>query len=396
MKPLRIYIDTNSLNDIAPKDRDWQETPLGSYLLEQSELENIEVWASPASVMEIALNKDLEQRNNMARALNTLIRGQRMMPPTEFQFMDDFLELIEHIWNSSTKSNRLEFLKSNSSRIYIALIGQLSALIDYDCSKGFLGIIAPKVATQIIHDEIFENPKAGLEKRINAIKNQNYSHLDYFNTLAKLDIDELEAKKNALRDKDYDIDKNVIKYLQKNIQVLINGYALDDLSFACDQTFVYWEDLAATIIDFKRIAIEWSTKSPKEQKENISIKPLQDEMVNRFESNMQTINDCRIILKEMVNRFHTQVRFPQISNYIIVKDLEKGLNKGKIPTGGVVLDSSHSISSLYCNILLSRDDRLNSSVDYWFKKIMKEEGLFRETVKNLNELKRSVKKGLSK
>ena len=318
------------------------------------------------------------------------------MPAKEFQIIDDFIYLISIIWPDSTKSDRLEFLKSNSSRIYIALLGQLSALKDYDCSKGFIGVIAPKVATQIIHDEIFENPKVELEKRIDAIKNKTYSHLNYFNDLTKLGIKELDNKKKELQEKEYDIDKSVVTFLQKNIQVLINGYALDDLSFACDQTFVYWEDLGATIIDFSKIVSEWNNQSPQEKSEKITIKPLDAEVVNRFENKLQTIQDCRYVLKELVYRFHTQVRFPQISNYIIVKDLEKGLNKGKIPTGGVVLDSSHSIASLYCNILLSRDERLNSSVDYWYKKIKKEEDLFRETCKNLKELKRTIEKGLKK
>lgn len=394
MKPLKIYIDTNSLNDIAPKEIDWKETELGKYLLEQSELGNIEVWASPASVLEIALNKDLEQRNNMAKALNTLIRGQRMMPPTEFQIVDDFLHEIESIWSGSTKKSRLEFLKANSSRIYIALIGQLSALKDYDCTNGFISIIAPKVATQIIHDEIFQNPKKELEKRIAAIKKKEYSHLNYINSHRDLNIEELEQKKIELRDKKYSIDKNAITYLQKNIQNLINGYALDDLSFACNQTFAYWEDLHATIIDFKKIVLEWQNNSVKEYSENISIKPLPVDLTERFTENVSTVDDCKFVLKELILRFYYQLRLPQISNYIIVKDLEKGLKNGKIPTGGVVLDSSHSIGSLFCNILLSRDERLNSSVDFWFKNIKKEEKLFRETTKNLKELRRTIEAGL--
>ena len=393
MKPLKIYIDTNSLNDIAPKNIIWDKTHLGKFLVEQVNLGNIEVWASPANVLEIALNKDLEQRNNMATALNTLISGQRMMPSKEFQIIDDFLNLIEFIWNNSIKSERLEFLKANSSRTYIALLGQLSALKNYDCSKGFIKVIAPKIATQIINDKILENPKEELEKRINAIKNKEYSHIDYFDELSTLGIDELENRKILLREKTYSIDKKAVKYLQKNIHTLIDGYSLDDLTFACSQVFVYLEDLISTI-DFYNIVTNWNNKSPIEKKKNSGIKQLEKEIVNRITNKKETLKDYRIILNEIIQRFYKQLNFPQISNYIIVKDLEKGLNNGKIPTGGVVLDSSHSIACLYTNILLSRDERLNSSVNYWFKQIKKDENVFRETVKNLNELKRKVEKGL--
>ena len=393
MKPLRIYLDNCSLNDIAPKDKKWEETEIGEYLFEHSLSGEIEVFSSPAGVIEIALNKDLDQRQNMA--MNTLIRGQRMMASKEFYIIDDFLRLVEATWNNSTKTKRLEFLKANSARVYIALLGQLAALKDYDCSKGFIGVVAPKIATQIIHSKIFENPKEEIEKRIEAIKNNNYSHLDYFNEFENMGIDRLSAMQKEYEEKEYkSIDKKAITYLQKNQDILIDGYSLDELSFAADQVFVYWEDLNSTIIDFRKIASQWTDISPIEKEHNFSFKPLDATVIKRFEENLQTVEDCRYILKSLVNRFHKQTTFTRVSNYIIIKDIEKGLTNGKIPSGGIILDSSHCIAALYNEILLSRDQRLNASVDFWFKQIKKDTGLFRETAKNLNELKRQVEKGL--
>jgi hypothetical protein len=394
MKPLRLYIDNCSLNDIAPKGTNWEETELGKYLLEKSLNGDIEVFASPAGVIEIALNKDLDQRNNMAKALNTLIRGQRMMASKEFYVIDDFLRLVEHTWNSSTKTEMMEFLKANSSRTYIALLGQLAALKDYDCSNGFIEVIAPKLATQIIHSKIFVNPKEEIEKRIDAIKNKKYTHLEYFDDLTDQTIKELEEQQKEYEEMSYTIPQNAITILKKNQEILIEGYSLDELSFAADQVFLYWEDLGSTIIDFLKIVAEWTNKSPIELDKNLSVKPLNIEVTGRFSEKKQTILDCKYVLKSLVNRFHNQTTFTRVSNYIIIKDLEKGLTAGKIPSGGIILDSSHCIAALYNEILLSRDRRLNASVDFWFKQIKKETGLFRETVKNLNELKRQVENGL--
>ncbi|WP_017495748.1 hypothetical protein [Flavobacterium sp. WG21] len=394
MKPLKLYIDNCSLNDIAPKGANWGDTDLGKYLLRKSMSGDIEVFSSPAGVIEIALNKDLDQRNNMAKALNTLIRGQRMMASKEYYVVDDFLRLIETTWNATTKAERMTFLKANSSRIYIALLGQLAALKDYDCTNGFINVIAPKLATQIIHSQIFENPKEEIEKRINAIKTKNYTHLNYYDGLTDLTIPELEKQQKEYEAKSYIIPKNAVSTLQKNQEILIEGYSLDELSFATDQVFVYWEDLAGTITNFPKIVAEWSTKSEIEKEKKLSVKPLDGEIVEKFAQQKQTISDCKIILKSLVHRFHTQTTFTRISNYIIIKDLEKGLKSGKIPSGGIILDSSHCIAALYNEILLSRDQRLNASVDFWFSELKKETGLFRETAKNLKELKRQVENGL--
>jgi hypothetical protein len=394
MKPLKIYIDNCSLNDIAPKDNDWANTVLGKYLIEKSNNGEIEVFCSPASVFEIALNKDLEQRNNMARALNTLIRGQRMMPSKEFYIVDNFLNVIEDTWSSTTSKVRLESLKENSARIFIALLGQLAALKDYDCSKGFIGVIAPKLATQVIHSQIFDNPKDEIQKRIDAIQNKQYSHLDYLKDFENLSIEELNMMQKAFEEKKYNIDKKAITLLQRNQEILINGYSLDELSFATNQVFVYSEDLYTTIIDFSKIVFDWDTKSDLEKKRNKSIKPLDHDFVNRFNDKNFTISDTRLLMKLLVNRFHDQLQLPIVSNHIIIKDIEKGLQNGKIPSGGIILDSSHCLSALFCEILFSRDQRLNASVDYWFNQIKKETGAFRETAKNIKELKRKIESGL--
>lgn len=394
MKPLRIYIDNCSLNDIAPKGSDWTDTELGKYFIEKSENGDIEVFCSPASVFEIALNKDIEQRNNMARALNTLIRGQRMMPSKEFYIIDNFLNAIENTWPSTTNKIRLELLKENSARVFIALLGQLAALKDYDCSKGFIGVIAPKLATQVIHSQIFDNPKIEIQKRIDAIQEKNYSHLEYLTEFQNLSVEELNKMQKAYEEKEYEIDKTAITLLQRNQDILIKGYSLDELSFAADQVFVYIEDLYATIIDFSKIAVEWDTKSDFEKKGSISVKPLDHELVNRFREKTFSIVDSRVLLKLLVSRYHNQLQLPIVSNHIIIKDIEKGLQHGKIPSGGVILDSSHCLSAIFCEILFSRDQRLNSSVDYWFNQIKKETGSFRETAKNLKELKRKIESGL--
>ncbi|WP_348800062.1 hypothetical protein [Flavobacterium adhaerens] len=160
--------------------------------------------------------------------------------------------------------------------------------------------------------------------------------------------------------------------------------SLEELSFAVDQVFVYWEDLAAIIIDFPKIVKEWSNKSYLELDKSLSIKPLDKELAERFAQKNQTISDCKSILKSLIDRFYTQTTFTRVSNYIIIKDLEKGFTADKIPSGGIVLDSSHCIATLYNEILLSHDQHLNASVDYWFKQLKKDARLFRETAKNLN------------
>lgn len=395
MDPISIYIDTNILNDIAPKDKDWEETEWGKCLIELSEKKQIEVWASPGNCLEIALVSDFDHRNNMARALNTLIQGQRMQPPYEFFIMENLLQHIEGNWNGTLNFERLEFLKLNSSRIYIALIGQLAALKDYDCSFGFSGIIRPKIITEIIHTSIFDNPKEELEKRLAAIRKKDFKKHDMFALYDGQSIEDLKKTELITREKKYSVDKEAIKWLKKNKEELVEGYSLDEVKSTLNQVFIYWEDLNNTIIDFPKIVSEWNKVHSLEARGNkYKVKPLPVDLVQRFENKVYTINDTILVIEELANRFYHFLIVPKVYQYTIINEIEKALNEGEIPKGSLVIDCHHAIGSIYCNFFLCRDSRLLNTIKYWHNQMPK--NIYKESATDLNEFKRKIETEINK
>jgi hypothetical protein len=395
--PLTIYIDTNILNDIAPKGNDWTNTDWGKYLIDLTNKGQIDVWASPGNCLEIALNPDIDHRHNMARALNTLTRGQRMLPAYEYFVVDNLLKHIESNWNGVLHYDRLEFLKLNSSRIYIALLGQLAALKDYDCSNGFSGIIRPKIITQIIHSTIFLNPKAELEKRLGAIRNNDFRQYDLFAEYDGKSIDELKVIEDQIKGNKYTVEKKTIEWLKKNKDELTKGYSRDEVYSSIQQVFIYWEDLNNTIIDFPKIVSDWEKIYELEPtSDKYKVKPLPPDLVERFKAKKHSIADTFTVIKELANRFYHFLIIPQVYQYTIINELEKSLNEGEIPTGGLVIDSHHSIGSIYTNLFLTRDTRLLNTVKYWHSQIPKEFNVFRGSANDLNEFKRKVEREISR
>lgn len=386
--PLKVYIDTNILNDVAPKGKPWATTKWGEYLSELSKNGTIEVWASPGNCLEIALNPDLDHRNNMALALNTLIRGQRMMPVYETFVIENFLMNVGQVWPEAVFYQPLQKIKKLSQQNYIALIGQLAALKDYDCKAGFPGIIKPKIITQIIHADLFEDPKAKLVARLEQLKNNQYLQENYFGKYEQMSIEELQNLEQSLKDRNYKVDKSAVTFLKNNKQAFIQGYSKEELQFAVNQVFEYFDD-ALFSIQFINISKNWNPLN------DSSVKPLHPELIAKF-ADVPDRNDIAMLLQALQERFYQKLGVPQMYYEIIINELEKALNTGKIPTGGLILDGHHASAAMNVDFFLCRDSRLLSTVKSMYKRINELDGGAREAMDSMAEFERKIKTALNK
>ncbi|MCW3116885.1 MAG: hypothetical protein JWM28_967 [Chitinophagaceae bacterium] len=386
--PLKVYIDTNILNDVAPKDKPWETTRWGKYLLELSENGTIEVWASPGNCLEIALNSNYNHRNNMALALNTLIRGQRMMPAYETAVIENFLVNVEKVWPGEVAYGPIQKLKKQSQQIYIALLGQLAALKDYDCRAGFPGIIRPKIITQIIHADLFEDPKAKLAMRLNQLRDKQFDQENIFASYDQMSTEDLQKLEQTLREKTYPVDKSAVTFLKNNKQEFIEGYSNEELNFAVNQVFEYFDD-ALFSIQFLNISKKWNPTNDR------SVKPLHPDLVSRLGNNPER-GDIAALLNALQDRFYSKLGTPKMYYTIIVNELEKALNMGKIPTGGLILDGHHAIAAMNVNYFLCRDSKLLSAVKTIYKGVTAIDGVTREAMDSMSEFERKIKSALNK
>lgn len=395
MEPISVYLDHNILNDIAPPKQEWNTTKWGAYLLDQTQKGHIEIYASPTNCLEIALTKDLDHRHNMARALNTLISGYRMLPTYEFIIVHNLLRHVNGNWPGTINESRFQRISSQSSRTYIALLGQLAALRDFDCSRGLAGIIAPKIISQLIQGEIFRNPLAELQKRLVGLRQGTVQSQDAFAAYDSKSLDELADLKDSLLDESFQVDKRGIKFLKDNKAEFIEGYAQDELRSSIHQVFLYHEDLEVCFAGVERVVREWATLHPLEASNpSFQLKPLPQALTAAYASGQSTRNDRYSVLKALGARFSSFLDVPKVYSSAVFNEMERTLNKGKLPTGGFALDCQHALACAATDFFLVRDAILLDTVKRWHATIMKESTLFRESADSLLDFERKVEKRL--
>ncbi|GAB3323359.1 hypothetical protein ACFQT0_26845 [Hymenobacter humi] len=396
MEPISVYLDHNILNDIAPAKQDWTTTKWGAYLLDQTQKGHIEVYASPTNCLEIALlTKDLDHRNNLARALNTLIAGHRMLPTYEFVIVQNLLRHINGNWPGTINESRFNRLQRQSARTYVALLGQLAALKDYDCSKGLVGAIAPKIITQLIQGEIFRNPLAELKKRLAGLQQVTVQSQDAFAAYDSKSLDELAELKESLLAETFTVDKQAIKFLKDNKAKFIEGYAQDELRSCIHQVFLYWEDLEVCFAGCEQVVREWATVHPLESSNpDFKPKPLPQEITAAYASGQSTRNDRYAVLKALGARFSSFLDVPKLYSSTVFNEMERTLNKGKLPTGGLALDCQHTLACAVTEFFLVRDAILLDTVKRWHATIREESTMFRESADGLQDFERKVEKRL--
>ena len=382
--PVKVYLDNNILNDVAPKDKPWDQSKWGKLLSQLSQSKKIEVWASPANCLEIALNTDYAHRQNMALGLNTLIRGQRMMPAYETVVVRRFLDVLRNVWPGYISFDRLASMEKQSSQQYIGLLGQLAALQDYDCTAGFPGIIKPKIITQLIHTDIFDDPKAKLAERLKQLNHQNFSQADAYAAYDAMSMEDLQKLDDGLRKTKHQVDKEAVKFLQKNKPKFIRGYAREEFNFSIRSVFNDFKD-AALSIGFANIVEEW------ESNKTLTLPPLPTDLRQKFEQKEAGFAEAGMVLGILKGAFESHIGWTDIYYRIIVNELERTLNTGIIPTGGVVLDGQHGVAALHTDIFICRDSKFLTTMKTIFSEINGMGGNY-DAVNDLEEFKRKVAK----
>jgi len=123
------------------------------------------------------------------------------------------------------------------------------------------------------------------------------------------------------------------------------------------------------------------------------VKPLHPDLVSNFAQGPNR-DDIANLLYALQDRLYSKLGMPKMYNNIIVNELERAINNGKIPTGGLILDGHHGIAAMNVNYFLCRDSKLLSTVKTMYKGV--NDGVTREAMDNLAEFERKIKTVLNK
>lgn len=318
-----------------------------------------------------------------------------MLPTYEFIIVQNLLRHINGNWPGTINESRFNRLQQQSARTYVALLGQLAALKDYDCSKGLGGAIAPKIITQLIQGEIFRNPLVELQKRLTGLQQGTVLSEDAFAAYDNKSLDELAELKEGLLKETFKVDKRAIRFLRDNKAKFIEGYAQDELRSSIHQVFLYWEDLNVCFFGCEQVVREWTTVHPLESSDsNFKPKPLPQALTAAYASGQTKLADRYAVLKALGARFSSFLDVPKLYSSTVFNEMERTLNDGKLPTGGLALDCQHTLACAVTDFFLVRDAILLATVKRWHATIKQESSMFRESADGLQDFERKLEKRL--
>ncbi len=89
----RMLLDNSAVNSLVAGTDHSQVSELYDCLVRMQRAQVAEVFAIPTNVIEVALCPESNKRHFMAKRLNDLIDGKRVLPSFEFAVLSDFCRI---------------------------------------------------------------------------------------------------------------------------------------------------------------------------------------------------------------------------------------------------------------------------------------------------------------
>lgn len=394
--PLKVYLDHNIWNAVAPEGIAWRDSKWSKLLLPKIENGEIEVFISPASVMElVAFGSNPKQRNNIAVAMNTMVKGINFLPAYEYSIVEEILILINNTWNDTVNLEHFNKIKEEVTRIYIGLIGQLAALPDYNVGlSGYNNIVKAKIINLIIHLKIIESPKLEIQKRLNAFNNLQIEKDLYLESLDSMSIYELLVEKDKILDNINKADGNTVQWIQKKKKILIEGHSKYDVMQSALYSFTYLEDRIKVIHGYKTIISDWLKMDGCTIHLGNKVTSLPLGLVQSNEQNTIAFKEVGELYFELFNRFSKCSLLASGSTTVIIDELINAVQSGNPPTKGLMFDSNHFAAAIYCDILVTKDGRFTSTCKKLFGEMTKK-SIKKSVVSSESEFTNAVKSHLN-
>jgi len=394
--PIKVYLDHNIWNAVAPEGTPWRDSKWSKLLLPKIENGEIEVFISPASVMElVAFGSNPKQRNNIAVAMNTMVKGINFIPAFEYSIVEEILILINNTWNDTINLEHFNKIKEEVTRIYIGLIGQLAALPDYNVGlSGYNNIVKAKIINLIIHLKIIESPKLEMQKRLDTFNNLQIENDDCLESLKSMTIDELLVEKDKILDNINKSDGNTVQWIQKKKKILIEEYSKNDVMQSALYSFTYLEDRVKVLHGYKTIISDWLKKDECTNHHGLKVAPLPLGLEQSNKQNTIAFKEVGELYFELFNRFSKCSLLASGSTTVIIDELINAVQSGNPPTKGLMFDSNHFVAAIHCDILVTKDGRFTSTCKKLYSE-MTRNGIKKSVVSSESEFTNAVKSHLN-
>jgi len=351
-----VILDNSVVNKLIGSD--FTSNDNYNYLMVLKNERKIEVYAVPTNIIEIALCPDFEKRHALAKHFNSLIEGTKCLHFWDAYFVLFLFEAIEEQMPGTLidKASLLSF-SNNYVRLILGLLGQMSAIEDYNTGK-FDYIVRQRLITKLYQARFLNDPDHYLKLYEQQLKNPlSPMQIDDDSMYDRLSLIDLNNKIDELKENRKPI-SNIKKYSSVK-KGLIEFFARHELKNLFIAFFPHKEEMEAAL-NLKNLAANWDN-----QLFETGAKPLPEELHQILidEHSRPSLDAYRVLLLKLVDRLPSRCLFPldQMMN-IYLNEMEKIINGTKDPSEGSALDLDYYPGCLMANHFITDDHDLFTDI----------------------------------
>ncbi len=363
----RIILDNCFINKLI--DTNNKTNVNYNFLSEKIGKSEIEVYAIPTNILEIALCPDLKKRNALAKALNELIKGRNIFLPWEaYQVLFLFQTINEEIPGILINESALTYQSKNYSKLLLGLLGQLCFFKDYEF-EAYQYLVKEKLITKYYQARFVSEPEEYLRLYKEQTKgNLKDEDIEDDSILDEITIQELEVKINEKLENRKSI-KNV-KDFSNCKNDLINFFSRYEFKNLLINYFKYKEQIEDSL-NLKLLVVNWN--DPLLGNGASPLHPSLTSIANNT-SQLPSKTYYHQILLKLVDRLPSGYYFPLDHIYnIYLNELEKIINGTKNLSKGSAFDLDYYPVCLLCDHFITADRDLFENIRRMLKKCGKEE-----------------------
>ncbi len=359
----RIILDNCFINRLIGSDNNTND--VFSYLIEKVKTSQIEVYAIPTNIIEIALCSDHDKRNALANVLNKLIKGKNILLSWDsYLVLFLFEEINKQITGVLKDKSVLLHESKNYTKLMLGLLGQLCCFKDYEFEI-YQYIVREKLITKYYQARFVSDPEFYLslyKKQLEGtLLDTDIEDDSQFDSMSIMDLENMISEKLI----DRKSIRNIKKFSEmKNDMVLFfSKYELKNLLI----NFFRYKEIIENSLDLKVIVNNWG--SPLFGR---TAKPLAEEFT-RIASDATQIPTKKFyqhVLLKLAERLPDGCYFPIDHIYnIYLNELEKIINRTKSLSKGSALDLDYYPACLMSDHFITDDRDLYENIGRMLEKI---------------------------
>lgn len=364
----KIILDNCFINRMVDSDNQTNENY--EYMIHKVRLAEIEVFAIPTNILEIALCSDHIKRNALANVLNNLIKGKNILLSWDSYLVLFLFERInDEIPGVLLNKSALMYESKNYTKLMIGLLGQLCCFQDYEFDA-YKYLIREKLITKYYQARFVSEPDEYLKLYNKQLKGTlTDKEIEDDSIFDKIEINVLESRIDEKLKQRKEI-KNIKEFskVKNDMIIFFSRYELKNILI----NFFRYKETIENALDLKLLVKNWD-KSLFERK----AKPLAPQFheISNNPDNKPAKEFYHQILLNLVERLPAGYYFPLDHIYkIYLNELEKMLNSNdKKLSKGSALDLDYYPACLMSDHFITDDRDLYENIRKMLKKIGKDE-----------------------